>query len=367
MKAMIRTGCAALAAAALAMSAAADDHAGEAATPALADQLAGLLDAESGFSGLALIGDETGLLAEFSRGFADEPAGRALRADDVWRWASITKQAVGVLVMQEVEAGRLKLDDRIDALLPARDFGRAGAATVEDLLRHTSGLANPDSATATQIAEPGFDPVAFCTQSRSRGPQARFSYNNCDYVVLGLILEASAGASWERLAQDRLFEPAGMSRSFIAAPDRADTVYGHDADGALIEHAPIALYGASAAMIGDPRDLLLFDNALLSGAYLGEAARNQLWAGDPALGYVALGVWSFAAPLSGCEGAVRLIERRGDIGGVRSRNIIAPDLGRSLIVFINTPDFQFGEIWTGRGGAHGLASLAFCGAMPAGK
>lgn len=44
------------------------------------------------------------------------------------------------------------------------------------------------------------------------------------------------------------------------------------------------------------------------------------------------------------------------------RNLLAPDLGRVLILL--TPDsdldFDFGEIWQGEGLTHDLAAAAFC-------
>ena len=76
---------------------------------------------------------------------------------------------------------------------------------------------------------------------------------------------------------------------------------------------------------------------------------------------MALGVWSYPAPLKGCEGAVRLVERRGEIGGTQVRNLIAPDKKLALIVFADQAGLDFGEIWQGKGLTYDLASAAFCG------
>jgi len=99
----------------------------------------------------------------------------------------------------------------------------------------------------------------------------------------------------------------------------------------------------------------------MTGLYLGAEATKTAWMGEPKLGYVALGVWSYPAPLKGCEGAVRLIERRGEIGGVEVRNLIAPDKKLALIVFADQSGLDFGEIWQGKGLTYALASAAFCG------
>jgi D-alanyl-D-alanine carboxypeptidase len=93
---------------------------------------------------------------------------------------------------------------------------------------------------------------------------------------------------------------------------------------------------------------------------IGNAATQVMWTGIPQFGYVALGAWSFTAPLAGCGKAVALVERRGEIGGVQVRNLIAPALSSGLIVLSNTSMTEFGEIWEGKGLAHELASAAFC-------
>jgi D-alanyl-D-alanine carboxypeptidase len=54
------------------------------------------------------------------------------------------------------------------------------------------------------------------------------------------------------------------------------------------------------------------------------------------------------------------VERRGDIGGVQVRNILAPAKHRALVIFTNRGDFEFGEIWQGSGATFALASAAFC-------
>ena len=122
----------------------------------------------------------------------------------------------------------------------------------------------------------------------------------------------------------------------------------------------LAAYGASAALVGTSADLLRIDRALMSGRLVSKAQREVLWKGEPSLGFAALGAWSFEAPLAGCKGAVKLVERRGEVDGIQVRNILAPDLGRAVVAFTPQGDFDFGEIWQGSGTSYDLASAAFC-------
>jgi CubicO group peptidase (beta-lactamase class C family) len=63
--------------------------------------------------------------------------------------ASITKQFMAVLVLEQVEEGRLSLDDKLSARLPWYRQDTGGRITIEQLLHHTSGL------------PPGFDTPEF--------------------------------------------------------------------------------------------------------------------------------------------------------------------------------------------------------------
>jgi CubicO group peptidase (beta-lactamase class C family) len=122
----------------------------------------------------------------------------------------------------------------------------------------------------------------------------------------------------------------------------------------------LATYGASGGLYGAPRDLLAFDQALLRGTLVSAASRDEMWRGDPKLGYAALGVWSFPARLAGCAQPVQLVERRGHIGGIQVRNILVPGRGLAIIVFTNSPNTEFGEIWQARGFMHDLLAAAVC-------
>lgn len=92
----------------------------------------------------------------------------------------------------------------------------------------------------------------------------------------------------------------------------------------------------------------------------GTAARATMWDGKPELGFMALGQWVYEVPLRGCEQPVKLVERRGAIGGIGVRNFIAPELGLVVIALTNRAELDFGEPWSGSGFGYELMSLAAC-------
>jgi CubicO group peptidase (beta-lactamase class C family) len=281
----------------------------------------------------------------------------------VWPWASVTKQVVATLVMQEVEAGRLSLDTRASRYLPAY----RGTATLRQLLQHRSGLRNPDASAKDAGGEPSFytdgaTGLGWCLAGTG-APGGRWAYNNCDYIVLGAVLERATRLPFAELFARRIAQPLGLTAHVVGASDGVDE---HWAGGpTAAERRTIVRYGAAGALEGTAVDLITLDRALLSGALLSNAARADLWKGDPALGSMALGQWSFAAPLAGCAGPQAIVERRGSIGRFAVRNLILPAQGLSIVLFTNRGDPEgdggFGEIWQGKGRSYAIASAAVCG------
>ncbi|HLL83620.1 MAG TPA: serine hydrolase domain-containing protein, partial [Longimicrobium sp.] len=184
-------------------------------------------------------------------------------------------------------------------------------------------------------------------------------------LLLGAILERVTGEPYAALLERRIARPLGLRTLRVRrAGDRPERVAGYLDSGARDTALDLATYGASGGLHGTPRELLAFDQALLRGTLLSPASREQLWTGDPKLGFAALAVWSFPARLAGCAQPVQLVERRGHIGGIQVRNLLVPSRGIALIAFANSPGTEFGEVWQGKGLTHHLLSAALCPAAP---
>lgn len=278
---------------------------------------------------------------------------------EAWPWASVTKQVMAVLVMQEVDAGRIGLDDPAGRYLPA--LAENAAPTIRQLLQHRSGLRNPDDSPSDISGFPNFysdgpTGIDWCLADRAAPPE-EWRYNNCDYVVLGALLEAVTGERIAELIRTRIADPSGWTDTRLLGPGEMRDYVGQDAT----YDRRIARFGTSAALIGPLEDMLRFDRALLDGKLLGKEALATLWKSDPSLGFMALGQWVFEGPLRGCDTPVRIVERRGAIGKYKVRNIILPQTGHALALATEQEEFDFGEIWTGSGAMYDVLSAVACG------
>jgi D-alanyl-D-alanine carboxypeptidase len=281
-----------------------------------------------------------------------------------WRWASVTKQVIATLVMQEVAKGTIDLEKPVSTYLPDFKSPNAGTITVRQLLRHQSGLPNPDDTAKGKDGVPTYyakvdkalqSPLTgYCAGPVKGAAGDNWSYNNCDYMVAGALLEAVTKTPWQKLVSERIAKPLDL-KSLAAFPAVAPTVKGKSEGRYKFE-----TFGAAAGLYGTAEDLLKFDRALMTGKLLPEAQRTEMWDGQPNLGFIALGQWAFGAELKGCLLPVRIIERRGAIGGVQVRNFILPDNDVVVVAFTNRDDFDFGEIWQGKGFSFDLLSAAAC-------
>jgi D-alanyl-D-alanine carboxypeptidase len=309
-------------------------------------------------------------------GDGDRPAIVRGEARMPWRWASVTKQLTALIVMQEVAAGRLDLDAPVTRYWADWPHVYADQITLRQLLQHTSGLADPnedgpnDPDGMPRFYRPaaGHGGIAdaaagYCAQHPRAKPGGAFHYDNCDFIVLGAILERATGKSYATLVRERIGGPLGLRIGLFAPHVRPPaTVPGVDKAGHPELIGDLGAYGSAGAAYGTPLALYAFDRALLTHRLLPADATATMWAGDPKLGYAALGQWSFAAPLAGCAAPVAIVERRGQIGGVQVRNFLLPASGRALVMFTPREATDFGEVWQRKGLSFDALSAVACAA-----
>jgi CubicO group peptidase (beta-lactamase class C family) len=327
-----------------------------------------------GFAGEVLVADADSVWFEQAVGLARRKPDVAHKPGAVWRWGSVSKQVTVTLAMQLVDTGQLNLADTLAQRWPAFQAPGAAQITVRHLMQHVSGLAytgdSPTDADGVwsfyRRKGPPWQPEAlrFCAGPAKAAPGERFQYNDCDTLVLAGLLEHITGQTIPQLMQQRLAQPLKLRSLRLNEGRTRALAVAMDAGGQPVPQPVMATYGAAGAMEGTARDLLAFNRALLAGRLVSAASRQAMWTGEPKWGYAGLGVWAFSAPIAGCAEPVELVERRGFVGGIQARNIIAPARGLSVVIFSNQADFEFGEIWQGQGLSHDVLAAALCGSAP---
>ncbi len=303
--------------------------------------------ANGNFDGVVVVSQHGKVVYSEAVGMADRAHAVPMRVNTVFRLASQTKQITALLIMQEVVAGHLELNEAARQVLPEL-APSTGRVTILQLLQHVSGLPNPsdgpDNVVPAFYLRSGRDAadntksaLDFCSGAPKREPGLMFEYNNCDYLVLGALLEKVTGKSYAALVQQRVIEPLKLKSwgVFPADPNRAPQVaVGYSADGTVELPQNVATYGAAGAVYGNALDLAQWDEALLAYKLLPKAATTVMFTADPKLYGEALGSWAYDA--KGANGPIRVVERQGDIGGTRLLNNLLPDQSASIVILANT-------------------------------
>ncbi|MEW6304645.1 MAG: serine hydrolase domain-containing protein [Verrucomicrobiota bacterium] len=167
-----------------------------------------------GMSVALVMNDELVWSAGF--GFADIENKIPAQADTVYRIASISKPIAATAVMQQVETGRVALDDPIQQYVPSFPAKPEGAITLRHLLTHTSGIRHYRGMEVLSWRR--YDSVAdgitiFQDDALEFAPGAQFKYSSYGYNLLAGVVERAAKARFRDYLRRHIFRPAGMNDS----------------------------------------------------------------------------------------------------------------------------------------------------------
>lgn len=165
-----------------------------------------------------------------------------VRSQDQWHWGSITKSMTATLCARLVEAGLLRWDMTVGEVLDRDGYvvpQGFHAATLLHLLSHRASLqaniAEKDAQTfSLHLTDARAERLRYAhlalAQPMTSPLSAAQLYSNNGYIVVGAMLEALTGKSWEALIQQEVFTPLGLKRAGQGAPGtrgKIDQPIGH--------------------------------------------------------------------------------------------------------------------------------------------
>lgn len=248
---------------------------------------------------VALAADANGIVYQGAFGRREVGKDAPMTLDSVFWIASMTKAITSVAAMQQVEQGKLSLDEPLGGLLPdlaapqvLEGFGDDGTArlrpakrpiTLRHLLTHTAGFTYDIwSADMVRYQElNGIPGIIECKNATLRNPLEfdpgdRWEYGiNIDWA--GKAVEQVSGQSLRDYLRDHIFAPLGMSDTgFTLRPDlreRQASMHVRGPDGSLsaipfeIPQEPEFFMGGGG-LYGTGPDYLRFLRMLLGGGSL---------------------------------------------------------------------------------------------------
>ncbi len=269
------------------------------------------------FTGLAFAVARHGkLVYSDAVGMQNAPRGLPMKTDALFRLFSMTKAVTATAVMQQVERGKLRVEDPVSKYIPAfanvKVFAGGSAAapvlaaparpvTIEDLLLHTAGLTygvfgntpvdsiyrGTQLLDADHTIEQFADGVAGLPLLFQPGERWNYSVS---MDVLARVVEVTSGKRYDRYLADELFTPLGMTETahHVAPSQEARVVVmdgrgpndvliaGRDAIGADLR-AEGKLFAGGQGLVGTMNDYLRFTQMLMNGGTL-DGHRVLKWA-----------------------------------------------------------------------------------------
>lgn len=178
-------------------------------------------------------------------GFADVDNKEPVQADSLFRIASISKPITAVAVLQLQDRGKLKLDDPVRQHVRLEPHLVSGASmdprwnrvTIRQLLHHTGGWdreVTPDPmfrsvefAQMLRVPPPAdADHVIRVMLGRPLDfdPGTKYVYSNFGYCLLGRVIEAASGQTYEKYVQESVLKPLGIRSMRIGTTQLAGRV-----------------------------------------------------------------------------------------------------------------------------------------------
>jgi D-alanyl-D-alanine carboxypeptidase len=238
------------------------------------------------------VGDHTPVIVV--AGDADRHRHTPLRADDEFRIGSVTKAFVGETARALIDRHALALDATIDRWFP--DFPNANRITVEDLMRHRSGLppvgddAGPsiyDSVYTQWIAarlSTHLTPDDVITFVKNRPllsrPGTATHYSNLNFILLGEIAAKIDHTDVAHAIRREVLTPLHLNNTYFAATERGRApvpgIQHIEAnptpvdENAFPDTGTVSALGAAGAMIATPADLLSWSKQYFRAQARGE-------------------------------------------------------------------------------------------------
>lgn len=196
-------------------------------------------------------------------GVRDPANGDLAEPNDRFRIASISKPITAIVAMTLVEDGTIGLDDPIGLIVA----GHVGLATVSAgarqltlrrLLSHRSGFGKYESTFFRGGADGCVDAAR---QGLLRGVGGGgYTYSNMNYCLVGLLIHALTGLTYEQAAYQRLLTPLGISGMRI--PPTVDPGPDEVQHQTTVGRNYMETLGAAGSWIATPSDLVTILDSL---------------------------------------------------------------------------------------------------------
>ena len=273
------------------------------------------------FNGIILVSQDGKVIYSKVKGFADLDNKTPLVIDNQFVIGSISKQMTAVMVLREVEKGRIELHVPVKKYLPNMSQTWLDSITVHQLLNHTSGVTDWNK------------PLKF-------KPSTDFSYSNIGFELLAKIAENVTKKSYAQLTSE-VFKICGMKHSMSPKLNHHKSLvksYIEDSTEKIkvVENLLKDLGIPSGGMISTADDLLLWNKSLHGGKLLSKKNYDMMTTASSKRDHFLFGKVDYGYGLQiDRKGKTLEIGHSGYATGFASMNFYYPETKTSVIILEN--------------------------------
>jgi len=240
------------------------------------------------FHGTVLVAKKGDVIFKKGYGMANIELGVPNAAEMKFQIGSITKQFTATAILQLQEKGLLSLDDPITKHLAEYPSETGDKVTIHHLLSHTSGVPSytdmPDIMSQKSLPVTVDELLAiFKDKPLEFEPGEKYKYSNSGYVVLGAIIEAVSGKSYEDYIRESILDPLQMNNSGYDHRDKImenrTAGYTEDEKGELrnADFVHMSAPYAAGALYSTVEDMLIWDQALYTEKILKKSSLDKMF------------------------------------------------------------------------------------------
>ncbi|MBV6878353.1 serine hydrolase domain-containing protein [Epilithonimonas ginsengisoli] len=194
---------------------------------------------------------------------------------------SVSKLFTAIMLMQQVEKGKLNLSDKLSKYYP--DVPNADKITIETIMNHTSGLGDYAGEHYQWLFKrPVGDKVILDTinaQGVEFQPGEKTRYSNSGYYLLSRILEKVAKKPYNVLLKENITSKAGMKNTFSVLDDPKNVFRGYENENGIwkeVEDFDFHNCVGVGDIVSTPNDLNILINALFNGKFVKKETLDKM-------------------------------------------------------------------------------------------
>jgi D-alanyl-D-alanine carboxypeptidase len=280
-----------------------------------------------------------------SIGFSDLGERTRATGETVYRIGSISKTFTATIILQLVDDKKIKLKTTLDDYFP--QIPNAKKITIEDLLRHSSGIFNftdnPEYFSWMEEPKGQQEILSIIAEGGSIfEPGEKHAYSNSNYVLLSLIAEKVEEKKFSQILTERITKPLGLKRTYYGGkidPEKGEAFsYISISARQPATETDMSVPMGAGAIVSTADEINMFYKALFEGRLLSSKSLDRMQTIEDGYG---MGIFSFPFHEKTALG------HTGGIDGFQSNAAWFPDEKLAICYLANAVEMPVNDIMIG--------------------